>query len=142
MKPVIHWCEATPYRRMVMTVVGDPKKGLDMLAKEMRPPEGDFDGPLKFFTEDVPFDNPAYKFTRTGRCSSKGGDSIVWFPRFPEVSTLAHELLHAVQAVMESAGVKDGSGEAEAYLLTDLLSYFGNLFAKDVKRYVKVPWQM
>lgn len=141
MKTIVHWCTATPYRRMVMTIVGDPKKGLDVIARELKLPKGDLDAPLRLFTEDM-FDNPAYKFTRTGRCSSRGGNSIVWFPRFPEVSTLAHELLHAVQAVMESAGVKDGSGEAEAYLFTDLLSYFGNLFAKDVKRHVKVPWRM
>lgn len=142
MKTLIHYTEAVPYRRTVMTIVGDPKEGLDQLAKELHSPKGDFDHPLKYFTEDVPFDNSAFRFCRVGRCSSRGGDSVIWFPRFPEISTLAHEILHAVQAIMDSAGIKDDQGEAEAYLFTDLFSYFGNKFAKDVKRYDKRPWSI
>lgn len=32
--------------------------------------------------------------------------------------------------------------EAEAYLFTELLSYFGNKSAKDVKRYDGRPWKL
>ena len=140
-KSVVHWCSADPYRYMVMTVVGDPEDGLRRLATSLRPADG-FGEALGFFAKDVPFDDPMLGFCRVGRCYSKGGDSVIWFPRYPEISTLVHELLHAVQAVMESAGVEDGRGEADAYLMAMLTSFFGNAFAKDVKRDLGKPWTM
>lgn len=47
--------------------------------------------------------------------------------------TLAHELLHAVDDILKSAGVSDTNGETDAYLLGCMFEHFFSVLEKDKK---------
>jgi len=65
-------------------------------------------------------------------CSHHKHSPVIWMPKKPksgrELSSLAHEILHAVFEIMDWAGVKydKSSEEAFAYLHTHLMQQFLN----------------
>ena len=63
-------------------------------------------------------------------------DMICHFPYlYPNPAILANELLHAVQEILKNKGVHDTNGEADAYLLSQLMEFFWDKFERDRKRY-------
>lgn len=56
---------------------------------------------------------------------------FVWFPAFPTPGTLAHELMHAKDDILNSAGVTDTNGETDAYLLGAMYEHFFSMLEKD-----------
>lgn len=70
-----------------------------------------------------------------GRTVQKDGlDVFVWFPVFPTPGTLVHELMHAKDNILNSAGVTDTSGETDAYLLGQMYDHFFKVLEKDKAR--------
>lgn len=138
-KPVAHYCAADPFRSMVMLVIGtDVDACIGKLACVMDVPEATI---LDEYAEEMSGQTfgdgaPDDRFCHCGKCISRhdGHDVLLWFPRFPHASALAHECLHAVQAVLRGCGVEDGNGEADAYLLSSLFQHFLKVLAEDVKR--------
>ena len=130
----LHWCKADPFGRFVILVVGDYREAV----KECKRKFKSFDPSFKnsFFEEVVGIidENPIWGNPSTsGRTVQKGGDVFVWFPTFPTPGTLAHELLHAVDDILKSAGVKDTHGETDAYLLGYIFEHFFSVLEKDKK---------
>ena len=133
----LHWFTAEPFNRLVVLVVGDYKasfKELDRTFKESHlPPKKRTpfsDGLAEVLDENKPTGHP----DKCGRAVHKGNDVFVWFPAFPTPGTLAHELMHAKDYILNSAGVTDTSGETDAYLLGAMYDHFFKVLEKDKAR--------
>lgn len=133
----IHWCGADPFYRTVVTIVGDLKAGLKTVEREFKW-EGFCDRHYEDFKWKAPEDKqPDRPFCTCGITFLCDGDCIVYFPRFPYPWTLIHELEHAKDFVLETAGVKDTEGETDAYLLGYLCRYFLLSFAYDIEKHTE-----
>lgn len=133
--PIVHWYKVEPYERTVFLVCGlDIDDCMAFLESNADPEPGEidfsaFDEALK---RDMPEDHAKGSFCRCGRTHMES-DVVCWFPRLPTVSTLVHELLHAVQMILEAAGVDDRNGEAEAYHLGVLTRHFVGEMRRNVR---------
>lgn len=135
----VHWIVADPYDRMVCSITGDLSEGLRQLESCLRW-KGFRDDVYDDMAKDLPRDNAAGRapFCRCGRtCITDKNDVVMWFPRFPSLPILVHELEHAKDFVLNSAGVRDTEGEADAYLLAFLMGHFLEKIGDDIKR--KMP---
>ena len=136
-----HWMVADPYKMSVISIVGSPYES----AKEKKlPPD------VKRILRDViPNDykccvmedwlnrkDQKRMFCDTGTCQREGQDVFVWFPAFPTLPTLIHELDHAACFILSHCGVEEISekNEAHAYLLTHLAEHFIGRFNEDIKK--------
>lgn len=133
MKTYVHYACADPFRRMVVTIVGDPKAGIARVEKELGW-SGECEGVAEQILHDAPADHTAGKaaFCSCGRTVFNNQDVFIHFPRFPNPSALVHELEHAKDFILTAAGVKDTEGETDAYLMDYLSSHFFRMFAHDV----------
>ena len=131
----VHWCSADPFHRMVVTITGDLKAGLKTIESKFEM-KGFCDKCYEYFKEKIPEDeHPNRPFCTCGVTFLRDGSCIIYFPRFPYPWTLIHELEHAKDSVLETAGVKDTEGETDAYLLADLCRYFLLSFASDIEKH-------
>lgn len=134
-----HWIVADPYDRMVCSITGDLSEGLRQLESCLKW-KGFRDAVYEEMSEGLPEDlaKDHMTFCKCGRtCSTDKNDIVMWFPRFPTVPILVHELEHAKTFVLNSSGVCDKNGEADAYLLAFLLGHFLEKIGDDIKR--KMP---
>ena len=134
----LHWFHADPFTRVVILVVGDYKASFKEINRKfkLKPnlPKADrvpfSDGLAEVLEKNPPKGDLEY----CGRTVQRDGlDVFVWFPVFPTPGTLAHELLHAVDDILESAGVSDTNGETDAYLLGCMFEHFFSVLEKDKK---------
>jgi hypothetical protein len=130
----LHWFIVSPFNRIVVLVVGDYKASFKEcnrrfieahLPPKKRTPFSD--GIDEILGENPPTGCPEI----CGRCVKKGINVFVWFPTFPTPGTLAHELMHAKDYILNSAGVTDTSGETDAYLLGEMYDHFFSVIEKD-----------
>ena len=135
----LHWFTADPFNCVVILVVGDYKASFKEIDRKfkLRPnlPKADrvpFSDGLVECLEENP---PKGDLEHCGRTiHRKDGDVFVWFPVFPTPGTLAHELMHAKDDILNSAGVTDTAGETDAYLLGQMYDHFFSMLEKDKAR--------
>ena len=122
--------------QVVVLVVGDYKASFKEIDRKFKL------RPNLPKTERVPFSDglaevleknpPKGDLEYCGRTLQKDGlDVFVWFPTFPTPGALAHELMHAKDDILNSAGVTDTSGETDAYLLGQMYDHFFAVLEKD-----------
>ena len=134
----LHWFHADPFARVVVLVVGDYKASFKEINRTFRPRKGlpkeqrvPFTDGLAEVLEKNP---PKGDLEHCGRTVQKdGADVFVWFPVFPTPGTLAHELMHAKDDILNSVGVTDTNGETDAYLLGAMYDHFFSVLEKDKK---------
>lgn len=132
----LHCFHADPFARLVVLVVGDYKASFKEIDRKfkLRPnlPKADrvpFTDGLAEVLEKNP---PKGDLEHCGRTVQNDGlDVFVWFPAFPTPGTLVHELMHAKDDILNSAGVTDTSGETDAYLLGQMYDHFFAALEKD-----------
>ena len=123
----LHWFTADPFNRLVVLVVGDYKasfKKLDRTFRDKSSPPKDrklFSDGIAKVLEKSP---PTGDLKQCGRTIHKDLDIFMWFPVFPTPGTLAHELEHAKDYILTSAGVADNNGETDAYLIGQMYDHF------------------
>ena len=134
----LHWFTAEPFNRIVVLVVGDYKasfKELDKTFIESYLPPKKRTPFSNGLSEILDKHSPMGDRKMCGRCVMKNEtDVFVWFPTFPTPGTLAHELMHAKDYILNSAGVTDTNGETDAYLLGAMYDHFFSVLEKDKKR--------
>ena len=133
----LHWFNADPFGRLVVLVVGDYKasfKKLDRTFRDKSSPPKDrklfSDGIAKVLEKNPPTGD----LKLCGRTVHKDLDIFMWCPVFPTPGTLAHELEHAKDYILTSAGVADENGETDAYLIGQMYDHFFNALERDKKR--------
>lgn len=132
----VHWIVADPYDRMVCSITGDLSEGLRQLESCLKW-KGFRDAVYEEMSEDLPEDLAAdhATFCKCGRtCNTDKNDVVMWFPRFPTIPILVHELEHAKNFVLGTSGVCDKNGEADSYLLAFLLGHFLEKIGDDIRR--------
>lgn len=131
----IHWF-TTDFHRTVVLVVGSTKSTKDEIFKAWKKYDDGFAEYLydRLCDLERKYDYEEMKIPdRSGITWTNDQDvCICWFPTFPQVSCLAHELLHATQGICASLGIKDQ--EFEAYQLQALLDYFLEKLEEDKKK--------
>lgn len=135
----LHWFQADPFNRVVVLLVGDYKASFKTLDRTFKLrsnlPKADrvpfSDGLAECLEENPPKGSLEHCGCTIHR---KAGDVFVWFPVFPTPGTLAHELMHAKDYVLNSAGVTDTAGETDAYLLGQMYDHFFKVLEKDKAR--------
>lgn len=133
----LHWFTADPFARLVVLVVGDYKASFKEIDRRFsdrsKPPKERVkfsDGLAEVLEKNPPKGDLEY----CGRTVQKDGlDVFVWFPAFPTPGALAHELMHAKDDILNSAGVTDTSGETDVYLLGQMYDHFFSALEKDKK---------
>lgn len=135
----LHWFTADPFARVVVLVVGDYKASFKEINRTFRPRKGlpkeqrvPFTDGLAEVLEKNPPKGDLECCGRTVQIS--GADVFVWFPVFPTPGTLAHELMHAKDDILNSAGVTDTNGETDAYLLGQMYDHFFKVLERDKKK--------
>lgn len=150
MKTYMHYMEAVPFNRFVFVIVGDAMEGFGAIARKFRDAvEPDFLQRMRGYWEAAPgfadFLAGRRPFCACGYTmvppADFGSDAYVVFPRFPYLAALVHELSHAVDAVLEKAGVDDRSGEVRAYLLQDMFGHFSGELRKDMGPKLAKEWK-
>ena len=133
----IHYMTAHPFRRMVVTIVGDPTAGLNRAGRLLG--LADMEGFKAHMDPKTMYDGTLGKqpFCLCGRTVFDDRDVVIWFPRFPYPSTLVHELEHAKDYILGASGVKDTEGEVDAYMLGELCRHFFRMFEIDVRKSTK-----
>ena len=135
----LHWFTADPFGRIVVLVVGNYKDALKKCDKIFKPKDKDWPISSESF-EKILDDNTCKGYSKNcGRTVSNDiGNVFVWFPDYPTPGTLAHELMHAKDYILNSAGVTDTSGETDAYLLGAMYDHFFSVLEKDKMKGVAV----
>lgn len=131
----LHWFTADPFSRLVVLVVGDYKASFKELDRRFsdrsKPPKER----VKFtdgLAEALEKNPPKGSVEGHGCTTQKDGmDVFVYFPVFPTPGMLAHELMHAKDFILNSAGVTDTNGETDAYLLGQMYDHFFKVLEKD-----------
>lgn len=130
----LHWYKADPFDRFVILVVGDYREAIRECKRKFKNYHSSFAKSLFEEVAETIDKEPIWGDpSSSGIAIQKGGNVFVWFPAFPTPGTLAHELLHAVDDVLKSAGVSDANGEVDAYLLGVIYEYFFSVLEKDKK---------
>ena len=132
----LHWFTVEPFNRIVVLVVGDYKasfRELDREFKEAHLPPKKRTPFSSGIVEVLDENQPTGRLEKCGRTVHKENDVFVWFPVFPTPGTLAHELLHAKDYILNTAGVTDTRGETDAYLLGAMYDHFFSALEKDRK---------
>ena len=137
----VHWIGADPYARTVCSITGGLSEGLRQIESRLMW-KGFRDDVYPVMSEEAPKDLCPGPFCMSGRTvETPHKDIVMWFPRFPAIPVLVHELEHAMRFVLDSAGVCDKNGEADAYLLAFLTGHFTKAIGRDIERRMpKVRW--
>lgn len=141
-----HWMVADPYKMAVISIVGSPYESAKVraLPPSVRKALRDIvpDEHKRQTLEDwMNRESKKQKFCDTGVCQREGMEVYIWFPAFPNLPTLIHELDHAAHFILTHAGVEETGekNEAHAYLLSDLAEHFIKRFNEDIKK-EKLSW--
>ena len=135
----LHWTEATPYKCWVVYVSGPDVAGaMKELDRNFKLDDEDVaSGCPKMSEYLIPeIEDPTPPGRDAGRFfwHTKMNNIVIYFPSMnPKLSTLGHELYHAVRRISRKKRLENDNDEPEAYLFEHLFEYFAGKIEEDCR---------